>query len=99
MTRKEARLTYIQASDSRVSQWGPSKQEAFRRAVERLQALQESPCVRKCHILEGDTTCLGCRRTREEISQWTKMTPEQRQQVLQRLKDLEDGPSSGTVEE
>lgn len=98
-SRKEERIAYIQASDDRVSQWGPQKRDAFYRAIARIDALSESPCIRQCRMDIDDTACLGCGRTREEISQWTKMTLEQRHQVLRRLKDLAGGPTSGTVEE
>lgn len=36
VTPKQKREQYIRASDKRVSQWMPSKQEAFRKAVERI---------------------------------------------------------------
>lgn len=44
----------------------------------------KSPCILVC-TLENDV-CIGCHRTKEEISKWSKMTDEEKQKVLDRIK-------------
>lgn len=42
----------------------------------------ESPCIKVCAI-DGETSwCLGCGRTLPEITEWIKMGPEGREEVL-----------------
>ena len=41
----------------------------------------ESPCVRKCCLDEKDI-CLGCFRSLTEITQWTLVDEEVRQEFL-----------------
>jgi len=48
----------------------------------------KSPCLFIC-TLEKDV-CIGCKRTKEEISKWSKYTDEEKQKVLDRLKDIEN---------
>ena len=40
-----------------------------------------SPCVNIC-ALDDDDTCTGCQRTVSEITQWRKMSNDERRQVL-----------------
>ena len=40
-----------------------------------------SPCVRKCCLNEYDI-CLGCRRSLEEIKQWSEATDERKLEIL-----------------
>ncbi len=42
-----------------------------------------SPCLRKCCLDERDV-CLGCYRKIDEITGWTAMSNEERQQTLER---------------
>lgn len=42
-----------------------------------------SPCLRKCCLDERDV-CLGCYRKIDEITGWTAMNNEERQQTLDR---------------
>nr|WP_298723933.1 DUF1289 domain-containing protein [uncultured Steroidobacter sp.] len=42
-----------------------------------------SPCIKVC-VLDAQQVCLGCGRTLEEIAQWSRMTEEQRRQVVDR---------------
>lgn len=42
-----------------------------------------TPCVGIC-VLENDI-CKGCNRTKEEITNWTKYSDEQRMTVMKRL--------------
>ena len=39
--------------------------------------MEESPCQKLC-TLNTDNICIGCGRTREEISTWTTMTDNDR---------------------
>lgn len=41
-----------------------------------------SPCVSLC-ALDIDDMCMGCQRTGKEISNWGKMSNEERRAVLQ----------------
>jgi len=43
-----------------------------------------SPCINVC-VLDADRCCAGCRRTLEEISGWTRMSPAQQWAVMARL--------------
>lgn len=44
-----------------------------------------SPCQYIC-ILENEV-CIGCYRTKEEISKWRSMKDEEKQKVLERIKN------------
>jgi predicted Fe-S protein YdhL (DUF1289 family) len=46
----------------------------------------QSPCVKICTIKQD--VCVGCKRTLEEIAQWTRFTDEQRQQIIERVSRL-----------
>jgi len=48
----------------------------------------KSPCKFIC-TLENDV-CIGCHRTKEEISKWSKYSDEEKQKVLDRLEKLEN---------
>ena len=45
----------------------------------------KSPCVSIC-ALDIDDICMECLRSGQEISQWGKMSNEQRLAVLERIK-------------
>jgi predicted Fe-S protein YdhL (DUF1289 family) len=47
----------------------------------------ESPCVKICVIHPETRLCLGCGRTIEEISAWSRMTPEARREIMAALPD------------
>jgi predicted Fe-S protein YdhL (DUF1289 family) len=40
-----------------------------------------SPCLNVCKI--KDNVCIGCHRTLEQISNWTKMSDEERKKIMQ----------------
>lgn len=40
-----------------------------------------SPCVKVC-VLDARNVCVGCGRTIDEISQWSRLTEEQRRLVV-----------------
>ncbi len=42
----------------------------------------QSPCVRICVIHPAERLCTGCLRTIDEITQWSKMDPDERRRVM-----------------
>tara|TARA_R100000482_G_scaffold119469_1_gene64081 strand:- start:93 stop:272 length:180 start_codon:yes stop_codon:yes gene_type:complete len=46
----------------------------------------KSPCTRHCSINEKQI-CVGCGRTRGEITGWRNMTEEEQQETVIRAKD------------
>ncbi len=46
----------------------------------------DSPCVRNC-CLDHEDICLGCFRSLTEITQWTLVTQEVRQEILNNVKE------------
>jgi predicted Fe-S protein YdhL (DUF1289 family) len=46
----------------------------------------QSPCIKLCKI--KDDVCIGCKRTLEEIAQWSRLTDEQRQEIIERVTRL-----------
>lgn len=45
----------------------------------------ESPCVKVCVIHPAERLCTGCLRSIEEITAWSKMTPEARAAIMEEL--------------
>lgn len=45
----------------------------------------ESPCVKLCVIHPEERICVGCMRSIEEISQWSRLSPQERAAVMQDL--------------
>ena len=45
----------------------------------------KSPCVKICTLEDG--VCIGCRRTQDEIREWVIMTDNQREKIMERLKN------------
>ena len=43
----------------------------------------KSPCVKICKLI--DSVCVGCYRTSDEITNWTKYTEEQREGVIREI--------------
>jgi predicted Fe-S protein YdhL (DUF1289 family) len=60
----------------------------------------ESPCILVCSIDMRTGFCFGCGRTRDEISAWIDMTPQQRRAVMEvlpvRLETVERKPRRET---
>ncbi|EMP56830.1 hypothetical protein MSNKSG1_03842 [Marinobacter santoriniensis NKSG1] len=48
-----------------------------------------SPCVSVCALDENDL-CIGCHRTGDEILRWTRMTNEERRDVLHEVAKREE---------
>ncbi len=42
----------------------------------------DSPCVRVCVVQPETRLCTGCLRTIDEITDWTRMTPEMRSEIM-----------------
>ncbi len=45
----------------------------------------ESPCIRVCVVHPTARLCTGCLRSIDEITNWSKMTPEARRMVMAEL--------------
>ena len=44
-----------------------------------------TPCISVCTL--EDDICIGCGRTKEEISDWTKYNREKRLMIIRRIKN------------
>lgn len=42
----------------------------------------ESPCVKLCVVHPEERICIGCYRSIEEISAWSRLTPEARAEIM-----------------
>lgn len=42
----------------------------------------DSPCVKLCVVHPEERICLGCLRTIEEISLWSRLSPEARAEIM-----------------
>lgn len=47
----------------------------------------ESPCIRVCVVHPEARICTGCYRSIDEITRWSKMSPEARREVINALPD------------
>lgn len=52
--------------------------------VQLMDALS-SPCIKQCKLDEYKTYCVSCGRSLEEITNWSKISDEQKLLVLKRL--------------
>ena len=53
----------------------------------------ESPCVKICLIHPETRLCIGCRRSTDEISRWSEMTPEERGNIIATLPERNPDPT------
>ena len=53
-----------------------------------------SPCTKNCSLNISTNICEGCGRTLDEIIEWTRMTDEEKQQVMKRLSETQTIPSN-----
>lgn len=44
-----------------------------------------TPCIAVCKIDRATDLCIGCGRSKDEITRWSKMTDEERMEVMKRL--------------
>ncbi len=47
----------------------------------------DSPCVKICVIHPQARLCTGCLRSIDEITMWSKLTPDARRAIMQELPD------------
>lgn len=47
---------------------------------------KRSPCVGLCSTTYGDDICRGCYRTRHEVVEWNRLTDEQKNLIVERIK-------------
>ncbi len=45
----------------------------------------DSPCVKICTVHPEARICVGCLRSIEEIAGWSRLTPEQRKEIMAEL--------------
>lgn len=45
----------------------------------------QSPCVKLCVVHPEERICVGCYRTIDEISTWSRLTPEARSAIMDDL--------------
>lgn len=45
----------------------------------------ESPCVNVCVLHPTERLCMGCYRTGAEIASWSRLSPEERREVMDEL--------------
>lgn len=50
----------------------------------------ESPCVQICVMHPKEGICVGCYRSIEEITAWSRMTPDLRSAIMADLPDRKD---------
>lgn len=43
---------------------------------------RDSPCIKVCVIHPQARLCTGCLRSIDEISRWSRMSPEERQTIM-----------------
>ena len=53
----------------------------------------DSPCVRVCVIHPESGLCLGCHRSSDEISRWSRMAPAERREITAALPARNPGPT------
>jgi predicted Fe-S protein YdhL (DUF1289 family) len=46
-----------------------------------------SPCIRVCNFDYEKEICLSCKRTLDEISNWLRMSNDEKKQVLKRIEE------------
>ncbi len=53
-----------------------------------------SPCMNICILDPGTGRCTGCKRTREEIQDWGRMSDDERRRVIESLSNRPDYKTS-----
>lgn len=49
----------------------------------------ESPCINVCVLHPQAKLCMGCFRSADEITQWSRMTPQVRRDIMDTLPERE----------
>ncbi len=47
----------------------------------------ESPCVKVCVVHPAERICVGCLRSIDEIARWSRMSLEERREIMTDLPD------------
>ena len=62
------------------------QKEAHKKAQEKEQAREQgkvvSPCISVCQLDPGTGLCLGCLRSLDEISSWSRISQDEQRHVL-----------------
>lgn len=53
----------------------------------------ESPCVNICVVHPETRLCTGCARSIDEITRWSKMSAEERQEIMAELPGRSPAPT------
>lgn len=53
----------------------------------------DSPCVKLCQIHPQTRLCIGCKRSIDEITQWSRYSAEQRRSIMNELNARSASPS------
>ena len=56
--------------------------------VNQVEADVKSPCMHLCCLDEQDV-CIGCHRSVQEITGWSRMTNQEKQQTMQKVAERE----------
>ena len=51
---------------------------------------QPSPCISVCQIDPASGQCLGCYRTRDEVSRWRGMSEDEQRELLEALRERQE---------
>ena len=54
----------------------------------------ESPCIKVCVIHPETRLCTGCARSIDEITAWSRLTPDARQAIMADLPNREPAPKT-----
>ena len=54
----------------------------------------ESPCIKICVVHPEARICTGCLRSIDEITQWSRMTPEERREIMADLPNRKPFPTT-----
>ncbi|MEX0970686.1 MAG: DUF1289 domain-containing protein [Paracoccaceae bacterium] len=49
----------------------------------------ESPCVKICVVHPAARICIGCFRTPDEIARWSRLSPDERRDIIAALPSRE----------
>ena len=53
--------------------------------LHKVLSVSISPCTKNCSLNSSTNLCEGCGRTLDEIVEWTRMSDEEKQEVMSRL--------------
>lgn len=50
--------------------------------IDTAQGMVRSPCIGVCQLNPDNGLCLGCLRSLEEISAWSRVSPDEQRRIL-----------------